>query len=333
MPITRHHTGRWLYQFDRVVAGRRQRANRLLPAGWTRAQAQAFDQRETARLYDAATGARQPEPLISDAVLAYLRQHAPSLKNRHDLEGALALLLPWYEGKTMGQLPDVARQYATDAAGTIAPGTVRNRLAYLRAACRWAWKHLAMGEHDPAERMVLPSVRNARHVYLTRAQMLQVARAMGLSWSRDAVRLAFYTGWRINEILSAQAQDTPAGPVLSITDSKNGRPRIVPVHPKVQHLVRSHWPLQVTAWTVSKEAKTAFRAVGLGHARLHDLRHSAASAMINAGVDLFTVGGVLGHKSATSTQRYAHLATATLAAAVATISGKKSQPGEHAKAA
>jgi site-specific recombinase XerD len=55
--------------------------------------------------------------------------------------------------------------------------------------------------------------------------------------------------------------------------------------------------------------------------------------MINAGVDLYTVGGVLGHKTTASTQRYAHLATAKLAAAVATIGGKKSQPEPHAKAA
>ena len=79
MPITRHHSGRWLYQFDRVIAGGRQRANRLLPKGWTRAQAQAFDQRETARLYEAATGGDRPEPLIEEAVLLYLQHHAPTL--------------------------------------------------------------------------------------------------------------------------------------------------------------------------------------------------------------------------------------------------------------
>jgi site-specific recombinase XerD len=63
--------------------------------------------------------------------------------------------------------------------------------------------------------------------------------------------------------------------------------------------------------------------VGLGHARLHDLRHSAASEMINAGVDLYTVGGVLGHKSQVSTARYAHLAQAKLKAAVGTIGAKQ----------
>jgi site-specific recombinase XerD len=42
------------------------------------------------------------------------------------------------------------------------------------------------------------------------------------------------------------------------------------------------------------------------------LRHSAASATIAEGVDLFTVGGVLGHKSHASTQRDAHLSMARL---------------------
>ena len=37
-------------------AGWRISANKLLPAGWTRVQALAFDQRETARLFGAATG-------------------------------------------------------------------------------------------------------------------------------------------------------------------------------------------------------------------------------------------------------------------------------------
>jgi integrase len=331
MSITRHHSGRWLYQFDRVIAGSRQRANRLLPQGWTRTQAQAFDQRETARLYELATGGDRPQPLIDDAVLLYLEHHAPSLKNFTDLVGALDLMRHAYEGRRLSDLPDVAREYIASA--DVGAGTVRNRLAYLRAACRWAWKHHKLGEHDPAERMVLPKVKNARHVYLTRKQALGVFRAMGLSWSRDAARVAFYSGWRIEEVLTAQSVETPDGWVLTIPDSKNGQPRIVPVHPKVTHLVRDHWPPQVTKWTVSKAVKAALREVGLGHARLHDLRHSAASEMINAGVDLYTVGGVLGHKSAVSTARYAHLAQAKLREAVGRIGAKRSQPRPVAKAA
>jgi site-specific recombinase XerD len=55
--------------------------------------------------------------------------------------------------------------------------------------------------------------------------------------------------------------------------------------------------------------------------------------MINAGVDLYTVGGVLGHKSAVSTARYAHLAAGRLKGAVGKIGARKSQPRPTAKAA
>jgi integrase len=40
--------------------------------------------------------------------------------------------------------------------------------------------------------------------------------------------------------------------------------------------------------------------------RLHDLRHAAASKMIEAGVDLITVSKILGHSSIQMTMRYAH---------------------------
>ena len=268
-------------------------------------------------------------------MLLYLKEHAPSLKNHKDVVGALAILEPEYRGKPLSALPDIAREYAKTVG--IAKATIKNRLAYLRAACRWAWKNSEdFGEHDPAERMVLPKVRNARQVYLSRADMLRIARKMGLSWSRDVARVAFYTGMRVGEALRSERMEIDGMLALSVADTKNGLPRIVPVHPKIAHLVRGHWPPAVTVWTASKAVKKAMRAVGLGHARLHDLRHSAASEMVNAGVDLFTVGGVLGHKSAVSTARYAHLAQERLRMAVGKIGGKpggKSHPGPKAKAA
>ena len=57
-------------------------------------------------------------------------------------------------------------------------------------------------------------------------------------------------------------------------------------------------------------------------AELERLRHSTASEMINAGIALNTVGEVLGHRSAASTRRYAHLQTAALKGALATVGRK-----------
>lgn len=68
--------------------------------------------------------------------------------------------------------------------------------------------------------------------------------------------------------------------------------------------------------TIKHGWHTVRDAAGLPDLRIHDLRHSAASFMVNSGVDLFAVGKVLGHANVASTARYSHLENTTLLAAV-----------------
>lgn len=336
MSITRLPSGSYYFQFDRYIPGAgRTRANKVLPKEWTKAQAQAYDRNESARLYALATGVTKPEPLIEDAVLLYLQQHAPTLKNFKDLQSAFALFHSEYAGKPMRSLPDVARQYIANNS-TLSTATIRNRLAYLRAACRWAWKTHNMGEHDPAERMVLPKAGKPRLIYFDRADMLRVARAIKHRPSRSAFRVAFYTGLRRGEILRSKYVLTDNQPALLIADTKNGTPHIVPAHPRIAHLVRSkHWPPKAHKDTISHNTINAMRSLGMTEAVFHSARHSAATEMLNSGVDLNTVGEVLNHKSVASTKIYAHLATSKLAEAVNKIgkSAKKSHIHPQAKAA
>lgn len=53
-------------------------------------------------------------------------------------------------------------------------------------------------------------------------------------------------------------------------------------------------------------------AAGLPNLRLHDLRHSYASTLVNNGVSLYDVQKLLGHSSIKTTQRYAHLSSERL---------------------
>lgn len=88
------------------------------------------------------------------------------------------------------------------------------------------------------------------------------------------------------------------------------------------HLLR-HLPLPGPRISIQRAWERARDAVGLRDVHFHDLRHSAASEMVNGGVDLYTVGRVLGHRDARSTQRYAHLTHDTLAGAVAKIGRRR----------
>ena len=54
------------------------------------------------------------------------------------------------------------------------------------------------------------------------------------------------------------------------------------------------------------------KAAGLDDVRIHDLRHTYASLLVNKGVSLYEVQQLLGHSSPQMTQRYAHFANKTL---------------------
>ena len=178
---------RWRYHFDRLYAGKRVRSSRLLPKGWTRAKADDFDRKESARLYEIATGVTKPEPLIDEAVLLYLKnkKHLKSFKN---IERELNACADIYTGRPFSALPEIARDYepvrieitvsGKEVEVPLTPATIKNRLAYIRAACRYAWKKHGLGEHDPAEKLEMPFVQNERQVYLNRRQLLEVCQRM-----------------------------------------------------------------------------------------------------------------------------------------------------------
>ncbi|MCR4287117.1 MAG: site-specific integrase [Deltaproteobacteria bacterium] len=65
--------------------------------------------------------------------------------------------------------------------------------------------------------------------------------------------------------------------------------------------------------------KEILRVAGINDFRFHDLRHTFASWLVMAGVDLTTVSRLLGHKSLTMTLRYSHLAPSHMVKAVAVL--------------
>lgn len=301
---------RWRFTFNRKIRRVRHRASKLLPGGWTRGRAETFERQETARLYALATGIERREPLIDEAVDLYRLHRLKGQRGGHKAERHLAALLDYYRGRPVSALPDISRKYAEEQRGALAPDTIRNRLAYLKAACRYAWKQHGLTEQDPTARMTIPPAGRGREVYVTVGQLNGLLRKYDDPEAAAVAKLAFYTGLRwISELLPRQPADVRVnrGQVwLYAGMTKNGTPRMVPVHPVIRSSLKylpfkRHWRDYYAAF------ERARKRAGLPHLRMHDLRHSLASEIISRGGTLSDVQAALHHQDAASAKRYAHL--------------------------
>jgi integrase len=63
---------------------------------------------------------------------------------------------------------------------------------------------------------------------------------------------------------------------------------------------------RIEADKLKKEFKKAVKESGIAHFRFHDIRHTFATRLVQAGIDLYKVSKLLGHRDVSTTQRYAH---------------------------
>jgi integrase len=147
-----------------------------------------------------------------------------------------------------------------------------------------------------------------------------------------ALQVLIDTGARLSEILSAlRANFNPEEATLRLTSTKNSEDgRTLLLSPAAVAALASLpvtsspylFPSRSTSGhtvTLQKHARAAFARAGVRRVRIHDLRHSFASAAVANGTSLFITGELLGHRDLASTRRYAHLEQATMRAALARV--------------
>ncbi|CAE6810743.1 Tyrosine recombinase XerC [Paraburkholderia aspalathi] len=328
--ITKAGRRRYRWTFERVIEGSRVRKAKLLPAGLSAKQADELGRKWDAETYALHTGVTKAVVTIGDCVLVHVTDKGAGWKDGRKRALILEKWAPEFAEQDANDLHAWSIRFvgymraSVDHRGApkrpLSDAAIRNVLAYIRAAIKYAHK-IGRLEVDQTARMVIPAVNNERHHYPQRKEMLEIARACQHREVRAAIRIAFYSGMRRGEILRAKVSRQG----YSLDDTKNGRPRIIPIHPRVAVLAR-RMRFTLTVKQFEEAWKKARAAAGHPGTKFHDLRHGAASEMINAGIDLFTVGGVLGHKSVVSTKRYSHLVTDRLATAVGKIGQKRGNP-------
>lgn len=148
--------------------------------------------------------------------------------------------------------------------------------------------------------------------------------------TRVALTTAYAAGLRASEAVSLQVADIDSGRmVLQVRHGKGAKDRTVMLSAALLAILRSYWRLARPApWlfpgrspdkpidvqVLHAACRSAAKAAGLTkRVSVHTLRHSFATHLLESGTDIRIIQVLLGHSNLSTTARYTHVATATIA--------------------
>jgi integrase len=267
------------------------------------------------------------------------RQHIDHAKGYQRSHGSTEMIFRKYLIPKFGKLrideitPQSIEKYLAELRQTLAPATVdKVRVMMNRSYVLAAKWNIPGSARNPVAAVSRPRYDNRRERFLTSDEATRLLEACSASSSpilRPIVHLLVLTGARRGELLNARWEHISVERnAWLIPDSKTGKARYVPLSQAALDVIAGLSRYPDCPWlvpnpdtkqpfvSIKRAWDTARKAANLPGLRLHDLRHSAASFMVNSGVDLLSVGKILGHADYQSSMRYSHLANDTLLAAV-----------------
>ncbi len=191
----------------------------------------------------------------------------------------------------------------------LSQSTINNRTQVVKRVLSLAYREWDWIEQPLDAKLRKPAPKNERHVYLTAEQIRQLVLAVpeGREVERKVILLACLTGLRKSELLALAADNIHGGRiVLRPGQTKSGKARVVPLPNDADELIAS-LPFDTTVHKLRVAFESARKAVGRKDLRFHDLRHTYASLLAEAGEVMTTVQALLGHSSLIVTSRYAHM--------------------------
>ena len=288
-----------------------------------------------------ARQAKRAVPTIEALSKDYL-EYVKTYKRSHgnDERALRNHILPKYGRMKLDEVEqaEVAAWLKSKVDAGYTPATVNGWHVVMSHMYRMAkkWK-IPGGEADPMIGLKHFQANNARERYLSADEIKAVMAAIETSENpqlKHIIPLLLLTGARKQELLKAQWKDFDLEQRRwRIPNTKSGRARHVPLSKAAINVINRLPRWDKCPWLVPNPStkkpykdifhcwNTARKKAGIEDVRVHDLRHSCASNLINSGQSLYIVGQLLGHARVTTTARYSHLSQETLLAAVDAGSG------------
>jgi len=221
------------------------------------------------------------------------------------------------------------------------PATIHRYLASLSGLFEWLLKEKHWIQENPVKKVRWPKVNNARARFLTEKEISNLLSACDQSRNERLgtyVRIALLTGMRKGELLNLCWKDVDfERKQIMLEDTKNGDSRSIPMVGELKNILHNLVNQELCSVDMllfpgvedpskSRDFQTAWkRALRLADIKgftFHDLRHCAATIMLEAGVPHFAVARVLGHRLLNTTLRYSHLTEQAAREALEHISKK-----------
>jgi integrase len=228
-------------------------------------------------------------------------------------ESALRVLERYFKGKAIREVtPELIERYKAKRKSEVAPGTINRELVFLKTLFNKAveWGRLESSPVANVKKFREPSFKER---ILNASEMVRLL-DISNSHLKPILIVALNTGMRRGEILSLKWENVNLSKRhIHIEDSKSGKSRDIPMNNAVVEALSQYnkyvfhnpvtgGPLK----SIKSSFRTACRRAEIKGLRFHDLRHTSATRMVEAGVDLVTVSRMLGHSTIQMTMRYAH---------------------------
>lgn len=197
-----------------------------------------------------------------------------------------------------------------------------------------ALQHMYTGVYNkPQQLKYIPRVKREQFLpnILTVQEINLLFNAVKNIKHKAILVLIYYGALRISEVISLQIQHINKNGTLKIVQAKGKKDRMVPVPENCINLLRHYYKtyqpntylfngqtqIQYSAESITKILKQNLLKINIRKKiRVHDLRHSRATHLLEGGIDIRFLQELLGHKKIETTQRYTHVQTASLKNAI-----------------